>query len=90
MSIKVIASFDTYYTVVVAATGKTVFTSHRSTCIDFIKGFDAASPQHVDLRLVNQHGEQEDWHNDPMAKPADFAWLKNAADAINNFVSKSD
>jgi hypothetical protein len=90
MSMKILASFDTYYTVVVAATGKTVFTSHRSTCIDFIKAFDLASPQHVDLRLVNQHGEQEDWHNDPVAKPTDSAWLKGMSDEIQNFVSESD
>lgn len=52
------------YTVIAQQGKKTIFTDDRETCIRFIKGFDKASPQYIDLRLIDPSGKEDDWHKE--------------------------
>lgn len=48
--------------VVVKSKGSKVFSGTKSECIRFIKGFDKASDEYVDLRLHDEDGREFDYH----------------------------
>lgn len=58
---KLIEVTEKSFRVIVKKSNKRVFMGTRDECISFIKGFDRASPNYVDLRLIGPDGEVN-WH----------------------------
>lgn len=56
------------HTVAKHSDGKKVFSGDRAACVKFIKGFDKASDEYVDLRLFDDKGDEVFWHTDGKCK----------------------
>ena len=61
---KLIEAAGKAFSIVIKSNNKKIFTDDRETCIRFIKGFDAACPKYVDIRLIDPSGKEDNWHND--------------------------
>jgi hypothetical protein len=66
---KLIEAAGKAWKVVLFKSKKEIFSDEKEACIRFIKGFDKASKDYVDLRLIAPDSREYDWHKNKFTSP---------------------